>query len=285
LVHGRDQGGKKEELLKATWVKTLKDGLGPKRAKFLDEVDIRFPFYGDKLEELTAALDAAIPADIRTKGDASNVDADFIVFQQLVLERAARQAGLSDDDIRRELGPGAQEKGPGSWEWVQAILRALDRLPGVSAAVLEKTTRDVYAYLTRVTVRNAVNAIVAPAIAGPCVVVGHSLGSVVMYAILKVLEIPAEIPLFCTVGSPLGVTGIRENLMPLVFPQGVKAWFNAFDDRDLVALYPLDARLYPLKPPIENDSSLQNDTENHHGIIEYLNKKPVADRIYAALST
>ena len=84
--------------------------------------------------------------------------------------------------------------------------------------------------------------------------------------------------------SPLGVNGIRENLMPLVFPKIVKAWFNAFDDRDLVALYPLDETLYPLKSPIENDSSLQNETENHHGIIQYLNKTLVVDRIYAALS-
>jgi hypothetical protein len=263
----------------------LKDGLGPERAKVLDEVDIKFPFYGDRLDELTAARESEMPADIRTKGGASHIDADFLVFQQLVLERAAREAGLSDDDIRRELDPGAQEKGPGSWEWVQAILRALDRLPKISAAALARVTRDVYAYLTRATVRNAVNAIVAPAIADRCVVVGHSLGSVVTYAILKAPEIAADIPLFCTVGSPLGVTGIREHLMPLVFPKTVKSWFNAFDDRDLVALYPLDARLYPLKPPVENDSSLQNDTENHHGIIQYLNKPPLVDRIYAALMT
>jgi hypothetical protein len=283
LVHGRDQGGKDEQQLKKTWVATLKKGLGPQRAKILEQVDIRFPFYGTKLDELVAKLDEAMPADVLTTGDAGNADSDFIVFQQLVLERVAREAGLTDDDIRRELPPGAQEKGPGSWEWVQAILRALDKLPNISAMAIEHATRDVYAYLTVQSVRKAVNAIVAPAMDEKCVVVGHSLGSVVTYHILKNTT-ASDVPLYCTLGSPLGVTGIRENLMPLVFPKGVADWFNAFDDRDVVALYPLDEKLYPLKPPIVNDASLKNETENHHGIIEYLDKKPVADRIFAALS-
>jgi hypothetical protein len=283
LVHGRDQGGKNENALKSTWLGALKEGLGSRRAKRLDEVDLRFPFYADVLDKLTAEIKAAIPADIMTKGDGSNVDADFLVFEQLVLEQIAHEAGLSDKDIRSELPPDAQEKGPGSWQWVQAILRALDRIPGVSAATIERTTRDVYAYLTRNNVRKAVNAIVEPALRGRCVVVGHSLGSIVTYYILKNLKKASEVPLYCTVGSPLAITGVRENLMPLVFPKGVSVWFNAFDKRDLVALNPLDKKRYPLKPPIVNDSSIKNATDNHHGIIEYLNKKPVADRIFAAL--
>ena len=283
LVHGRDQGGKNANILRKTWIKTLKAGLSEADAKRLDDVDIRFPFYGDKLDELTAGLDEAIPANVMTKGDAKNVDADFIIFEQLVLERVAREAGLTDDDIRRELPARAQEKGPGSWEWVQAILRALDKLPGVSARAIQKVTRDVYAYLNVNRIRKAVNAIVAPAIKGRCVVVGHSLGSVVTYHILKNGNGSADIPLFCTVGSPLGVNGIRESLMPLSFPAGVAEWFNAYDERDLVALFALDAVRYPLKPPIVNDNSIKNDTENHHGIVEYLNQKPIADKIFQAL--
>ena len=67
---------------------------------------------------------------------------------------------------------------------------------------------------------------------------------------------------------------------------GASAWFNAFDPRDSVALYPLDPehfRLNPEKPAIENWPKVHNFTENRHGIKGYLGDPVVAQSIYAAL--
>jgi hypothetical protein len=92
-----------------------------------------------------------------------------------------------------------------------------------------------------------------------------------------------------TVGSPLAVTEIRKTLRALApcrCPQRVGAWFNALDERDVVALYPLDASNFPLdpvNPAIENKRDVRNKTENRHGIAGYLDDAVVARRIHEAL--
>ena len=57
------------------------------------------------------------------------------------------------------------------------------------------------------------------------------------------------------------------------------------DDRDIVALYPLDTNNFPIDPEIENNTDIQNHTDNRHGIVGYLNDKEVARRIYDVLTS
>ncbi len=61
-----------------------------------------------------------------------------------------------------------------------------------------------------------------------------------------------NVPLFVTLGSPLAVTAIRAKLAPNRRPPCVGRWLNALDERDVVALYPLDAQSFPVDPPIVN---------------------------------
>ena len=59
------------------------------------------------------------------------------------------------------------------------------------------------------------------------------------------------------------------------------------DERDVVALYPLDPTHFPIAPsvpPINNKQDVDNNTENHHGITGYLSDPEVAQTIYAALN-
>jgi hypothetical protein len=117
------------------------------------------------------------------------------------------------------------------------------------------------------------------------VVVGHSLGSVVSYALLR-REGQAQgwdVPLYVTVGAPLGVTAIKRRLRPLSHPSCVGQWFNARDSRDVVALYPLDETNFPIDPRIENKNDVANHTSNRHSIAGYLDDKDVARRIHDAL--
>jgi hypothetical protein len=58
------------------------------------------------------------------------------------------------------------------------------------------------------------------------------------------------------------------------------------DERDVVALYQLNTKCFPLNPTnpaIENKTDVRNKTENRHGIAGYLDDKDVAKRIYDAL--
>ncbi|MFN7929349.1 MAG: hypothetical protein U0Y68_15670 [Blastocatellia bacterium] len=67
-------------------------------------------------------------------------------------------------------------------------------------------------------------------------------------------------------------------------PPCVESWLlNAYDDRDVVALHPLDGNTFNITPAIENKMDVDNQTDNRHGIIGYLNDGVVATKIREAL--
>jgi len=169
---------------------------------------------------------------------------------------------------------------------VEAILRALDKYGfGMSQAALELFTRDVFLYATRQGVRDEINRLVAAVLTEqPTVVIGHSLGSVVAYNVLRWDARTLRIPLFVTVGCPLGVRPIRDQLQLLRFPSAVSVWLNAFDRRDVIALYPLDSVNFPVTPQIQNYPDVKNSTDNRHGIDGYLDDANVAQSILDALN-
>jgi hypothetical protein len=86
-----------------------------------------------------------------------------------------------------------------------------------------------------------------------------------------------------TLGSPLAVGPIRRTFAPLRHPENVVSWYNAFDERDAVALHPLDSVTFPVSPQIQNYRGVRNRTENAHGITGYLDDPVVAKRLYDAL--
>lgn len=90
------------------------------------------------------------------------------------------------------------------------------------------------------------------------------------------------IPLFVTLGSPLAVTAISSALAPDRHPKGVERWFNAMDERDVVALYPRNDAFFPTNPAIENKTD-NNATESRHGIEGHLADPVVATKINEAL--
>ncbi len=284
MVHGRAQGQKDPAALEKEWIVALKKGLGEAHASVLDGVEIRFPFYGKKLDDLAAGLEEEAPSDLQAKGDASGADQDFLRFEQAILERALEQQGIARERQAELISKGVQPKGPGSWEWVQELLRLLDNIPGLSSAALAIVLRDVFVYLNYSKITKAIDDIVAPSLTENCVIIAHSLGTVITYKLLKAAKVAPTVPQLLTLGSPLGVSPIRQAVMPLKFPKGVGAWNNMFDERDVVALYPLDKARFGVVPPIVNDDTIKNETENHHGIVEYLNKAVVAALVHKALT-
>jgi hypothetical protein len=284
LVHGRSQQGHDPEELKKAWLDTLRLGLGPEKSAVLDGVDVVFPFYGDVLEKFVEDLQDAIPADIVVRGSPDGIEEEYRAFQGEAAEAIAGRLGLTDAQIGRFVEGDVQQRGVLNWPWVQALLRAADVIPGISAKAIEAILRDVYVYLSRSKVRQTVNDIVDAAIpSGRTVVIGHSLGSVVAYDLLVKAKRPLDIPLYLTVGCPIGIGPIRRTLAPLRFPASIGHWYNALDTRDVVALYPLDAEVFPVVPPVENYTEVHNGTENNHGIAGYLNDPVVAQRIHDAL--
>jgi hypothetical protein len=282
LVHGRGQAGLNPDTLKAAWMATLRRGATALGRTVPADLDVAFPFYGDVLDQYTRAL-AIPPAGVEPRGD--QVDEEFLKFQADFIEEARKRAGVTDAQIESEYGPNPQERGPLNWAWVQATLRAVDKYGfGFNKVTLETFTRDVYLYTRRAGLRDDIDAIVAAKLtAEPTVVVGHSLGSVVAFSVLGRDTRALRVPLYVTVGCPLAVRGIRDQFIPLRSPKPVAGWYNAYDTRDTVALYPLDAGNFPIQPAVANYGGVRNPTDNHHGIVGYLDDPEVAKHILDAL--
>jgi subtilisin family serine protease len=107
--------------------------------------------------------------------------------------------------------------------------------------------QDVYEFFFDAERRKAMRASLLDRLStggGPFVVIGHSQGSMIAYDVLCGLDPTAfEIPLFITIGSPLGLTEVQDQLKRLTgqrgglaVPRCVKCWVNVSDPLDPVSL-------------------------------------------------
>ena len=289
FVHGRSQQGKDSVALKAQWVSALERGLeGSQSALNLSDANIRFPYYGDTLDQLVHDVPDNEVADVIVRGTEGDVEQEQFFFA--VIDGIRRDLGISDQAVQDAQDPEVLQRGLLNHEWVQGILRAIDNhVPGGSRLSLALATRDVYQYLRNPGIRQVIDDGVRKALTPgvPTVVVAHSLGTVVAYRVLR--EFGAangwDVRLLVTVGSPLGIKEIRKALAPIGYPACAQRWANAYDDRDVVALYPLDQNHFPVHPKmIVNKSDVRNPTDNRHGIDGYLSDPVVAEWIAGMLA-
>lgn len=284
FVHGRGQGEFEENELKDIWIETLKKGLAKSGLQLpIPEQNIKFPYYGKLLDQLVVNYDTAVE-EIVLKGAAGEGSQEARFIHDL-LEEVADNAEISTTQIVQESPQQVTERSPLNWGWVQAILRAIDNHTPWGETSIKQFTYDVFLYLTIKSIKDEINKEVKKVLNDePCVVVGHSLGTIVSYNLLRDND-SLKVCKFITVGSPLGLNAVRRYLKtPIMMPRCVKkGWFNAFDDRDVVALNALDEEYFNIDPKIENKSDVLNHTKNRHGIKGYLDDKIVAKQIYDAL--
>lgn len=270
--------------LKEAWTKDFQAGLTASGGALPSGLDIGLPFYGCKLQEYVIQSQLPMSSDLLAHG--GSTDDDYLDFRAEMTQTFAADAGITQKDIEREFGDDPTPHGPENYKWVIATVRAIDKhVPGLSASFLEEFMRDVYLYCRFPKVRADIDGIVRAAITPePSVVVAHSLGTVVAYNVLRNDQRSLTVPLFVTVGCPLAIRAIRKTLAPLTDPQPVGSWYNAFDPKDIVALNPLDTNGFSIGRSIENNGTVANFTENHHGIEGYLGDRILARRVTAELT-
>jgi hypothetical protein len=287
FVHGRAQEKKDAAALKGEWIAAFREGLSKSGLDLsISENMIRFPYYGQTLYDLVSNVPPEKVAQVIVKGE--NADEQQRAFVRAVIQEVRDKAGITDAEIAAVAGQAVVTKGPLNWEWLHAVLRAIEQtVPGASGAAIAVATNDVYQYLFNIGIRDAIEEGIRKAMQpdADTVIVGHSLGTVVAYSLLRREGKSSgwKVPLYVTLGCPLGVSAIKRALAPNRHPECVGDWFNALDVRDIVALYPLDEDTFPITPSIENKIDVNNQTENRHGISGYLNDKEVAKRIYDEL--
>lgn len=286
LIHGRSQQGKDAAELKKTWMAALQDGFNNAHVQLqLDDSRVHFPYYGDTLEGLVDKAETV--ASVVVKGGKDTVgDAEASLMSQVVKE-VLDAKGISQADVsaaQAAAGMTVIKKGPLNWGWVLTGLRMLNGL-GFGTLALELCTRDVYQYVYDPSVAQDINDGVSAAFSDKeTVVVSHSLGTVVAYSILSEMGTAKNwrVPTFITLGSPLAIHAVNQLLPSLAMPSCVGSWYNGRDPQDTVALYPLAPNHFPNLGIIAKDS-INNQSDNHHGIEEYLRDPDVARWIYDAV--
>ena len=140
LVHGRGQERLDPTELKSNWLNALRRAAQKLGRTLPDTIDVAFPYYGDTLDRFIRNYNIPLTSDIQTRG--SKVDDEFLVFQAECAETFRKGSGVTDAQVDAEYGANTKPKGPLNWEWVQAILRALDKYGGgISSAAIESFSR------------------------------------------------------------------------------------------------------------------------------------------------
>lgn len=116
--------------------------------------------------------------------------------------------------------------------------------------------------------------------------IAHSMGSII--ALDVILNDPNCRPIntFVTIGSPLGITVVKEQLgvnkvTRKALPRRIKRWFNFYDRLDIVALDSDLADEFPEVPLVDmrirNEFVNKNGERNHHKSYGYLRTKPMGE--------
>src|SRR5262245_36342702 len=176
FVHGMSQERKNPVALREAWEEALTKAWAVAGLP-LREYTVVMPFYGDVLHDLTQQVRGKSQGVI-ARGEGT--PGEFTALEEALIREMGADAGISDDEVRAELGQEVVARGPANWEWVQGIARVLQqRVPGLGTLGLG-FVRQVDAYLTRPHIRAAVDNIVLPCLTRErTIVVAHSLGTIV----------------------------------------------------------------------------------------------------------
>jgi hypothetical protein len=236
-IHGVGHQFGGEETTGSSWLSGLRDGLRRNRvaeAALPTNEDFALAFYGD----LYRHTDNGDPLERKSWVDAAPTQE---------WERKLLAAFCSEvEQVNSETIDGATErKLIATPQSVQAMLRFLSRsrfFSDMAMSALLGDLKQTRLYLNNQAVKDEAQRRLLKLITPETrVVIAHSLGSIVAYETL--CKHGQELPMFITLGSPLGITNfIFDKLDPTpkhgigTYPPGLASWTNIADQGDVVAL-------------------------------------------------
>jgi pimeloyl-ACP methyl ester carboxylesterase len=271
-VHGIAQQYRSGPELTRGWFDALRGGLEVAgfraTADGLAEADVRVAFFGDLFR----------PKGAMAAGEPPYTAADVEPGPERDLLTELYRAATAQDP---SLGPPPGAMGSGRVA-AQMMLERLLR-SRTFARVAQRgfigNLKQVTAFLARPDVKERALQRVADEVTPDTrVIVGHSLGSIVVYEYLARYR-PSQVELVVTLGSPLGIPNlVFERLTPPpasgvgAWPGRVPRWVNVADADDVVALRKQLAPLFPSpgKGARVEDHLVDNGDEPH-AISRYLN--------------
>jgi hypothetical protein len=293
FVHGIKQEGKTSESLTTEWMDALTPALA-KAGYAGAALTPAVPFYGDILADLAKGT---APSMAEAQGGAMPLaGAEEAAFMAEGMEEiAAKNPRVDSNQVAEEAEKiaaieGATAQGGGFSPHnrvLNSVVRVLERVSPLHGDVTLRLLRQAYVYLRQPGAGDQIDARVAPHLSdGPCVIVAHSLGTIVTFKLLRRLALegrPLDVPLLVTVGSPLSLRTVRKALGPSFKPPtGIGHWLNAYDVDDFVALGQGLTKA-TFADGIEN-RQVENSGGDAHAIAGYLADSEVVKAIVARLT-
>lgn len=225
-------------------------------------------------------------------------------LQQVSLDDEVR--AVSDDPRRQQVLRAIAQKVEGAEATVTAPMARRLRgkilpLPAVlrrwiTRRLTRALLRDVHDYLFVTARREQMRESMVERLragGGPFVVIGHSQGSLIAYDVLSSLDPDTfEVPLFVTIGSPLGIAEVQDQLKPLTgqrtlrVPPCVGRWLNVADPLDPVAADKGLANDFEPEGAIDDNLEWNPDSPRHpHSGSGYLRTRPVRTAVHDLVET
>ncbi|WP_299934270.1 hypothetical protein [uncultured Pelagimonas sp.] len=288
FVHGINNEMNTPEILEADWWQAITDGWADLGLPPKPKPKIDVGYYG----KILADAAKGVKPEVVAQGDETQRRSAALAF----LQAYQVENEIEDSDVRDALADmGVVQEPVIAQGWFQrslvsagsAIERVLsNRGQWLASGFLPQATH----YIEDEGLAAQIGLIVRKAIFDvhnePTIVVSHSLGTVVSFALLMdERQEDRDIPLFLTIGSPLAI-GMMEQILPRredVPNNPIKKWTNAYRRDDPVTLgRPITQATLGIKG-VENISDGLIERFNTHSPTAYLRSAPVAARIYAAL--
>lgn len=295
-IHGINNQGQSASLIENRWSSALRNAIGASVDDWWGNVEIRTAYYGDALAEAEESWDGNSEA-VSPMGPGSP-STDFAPDELATFYmEIQKRLGISDEQVIAELGETEDREtvttmaGGAHKKWLKAIARVIEKTIPASGPLLAKVfLKQAGAYLHKPGLFDEINQMVKAQVfdaftdLSRTVIISHSLGTIVSYVLLREMSDSERLPLFVTLGSPLGIGTVKKRIQPpFITPPIAMHWINGSDPEDFVALYPELSNESFGPAVILNESDLENGYEDAHSITKYLSHSKIADPIVQVL--
>lgn len=220
ITHGRSHAFDIPTLTQRPLEEAVRFGLQRIESPHFATIPVSLAFYGDHWRP-----DAG---DMRTPADLAPNTATTL--QQEITTDIFQAAGVPPE------AAGDMFRGVVDFATLNTLATRLDQYLHLGDAVVRFFLDDVESYFGNARLRGLALDRVEEAITAAdddVILLGHSLGSVVTYDLLR--ERPGQPVIgFITLGSPLGLPTVLRRITTRQFPSDPERWVNVFDPRDLV---------------------------------------------------
>ena len=112
FIHGRGQQDQDSLAMKAEWVQLFQNGLQSAGLTMpIAETDIKFPYYGDTLDDLVTGADEVAEVIVRGVG-ATQAEKEFV---RAVLEEVLKKTNITQEELDAIIGAEVIQRGPLNW--------------------------------------------------------------------------------------------------------------------------------------------------------------------------